>query len=144
MKRISSFLGFAALAVLLIVGTPSLWADSQRLLSVNDISASSPNQITLDSVRSDGAGWLVIYNMTDDRKPGDVIGYAPLHDGLNFNVAVNFDASAATPDMFVVLYSDKGGSGKFDPATASPVLESDGSWAMARFSYTYNPIPNTP
>jgi hypothetical protein len=111
-------------AVLFVLGASSLWAD-EIYLNANDLSSNAPDQVTLASVRSDGAGWVAIYNMTSDRKMGTVIGYASVHDGLNLDVTVPFDASQATPQLFAVLLADKSGAGKFE--ASAPILNSDGS-----------------
>jgi hypothetical protein len=137
MKANVSKLAALLFGFLFIVGVPSLWAD-QQLLSANDISANSPDQFRLDFVHSNGPGWIAVYSTGANGKPDEVIGYAPLRDGDNYNITVTFDPSETYGgNLFLVLLSDKSGSDRFDAASAKPVMNSDGSWVSARFTYNY-------
>ncbi len=144
MKTKVSKLAALLFGLLFIVGVPSLWAD-QQLLSANDISANSPDQFKLDYVHSNGPGWIAVYSANDSDKPGDILGYAPLRDGDNYNITVKFDPSGAYGNtMFLVLLSNPTGSDKFDSATAKPVMNTDGSWVSAQFTWNYGASASHP
>lgn len=62
----------------------------------------------VDSVLSEGAGWLVIHADNGENAPGEVIGFAPVQDGFNDNVIVELPQSEITPRLFPMLHSDSG------------------------------------
>jgi len=76
--------------------------------------------VTFDSVLSDGPGWAVVHvaaNADDGGLTfGQVIGVAPLEDGLNEDVVVELDGTA-TPILFPMLHVDTGVEGEYEFGT---------------------------
>ncbi|RME13862.1 MAG: hypothetical protein D6802_00350 [Ardenticatenia bacterium] len=69
--------------------------------------------VTVAEVVSDGAGWIVIHAQAEG-KPGPILGYAPVADGVNKDVVVEIDASKATETLYAMLHTDAGEMGKFE------------------------------
>jgi hypothetical protein len=114
---------FAAMAFLLVAGLWPALAQGSSLPSVivKDQSIVN-NQVIIPKVVSDGPGWLVIH-LDVDGKPGAVIGYAAVHDGVNTNVAVTVDSQKATDKLFAMLHTDKGTVGVYEfPGPDVPVF----------------------
>jgi predicted lipoprotein with Yx(FWY)xxD motif len=89
---------------------------------VSDQSIESGN-VTIDEVTSDGAGWLVIHAQADG-KPGPILGYSPVSDGMNRNVVVEIDATNATETLYAMLHTDAGevGQWEFPGGPDAPVM----------------------
>ena len=68
--------------------------------------------VTVDSVVSDGQGWIVIH-ADEDGAPGAVIGQAAVSDGENTDVAVEIDVSQATETLHAMLHTDSGEMGMY-------------------------------
>jgi len=64
----------------------------------------------IDSVLSEGAGWLVVQADDGNGAAGDVIGFAPVQDGYNDNVIVEVPQEEVTPRLFATLHQDTGES----------------------------------
>lgn len=64
--------------------------------------------VVVDSVLSDGAGWLVIYADDGNGAIGEVIGFAPVQNGFNDNVIVEVPQAEVTPRLVAVLHTDTG------------------------------------
>jgi heme/copper-type cytochrome/quinol oxidase subunit 2 len=80
------------------------------------------SQVLIAEVVSAGPGWLVIH-LNVDGKPGPVIGYAAVRDGLNRDVAVPVDAKRATGSLFAMLHTDAGTVGTYEfPGPDTPVV----------------------
>ncbi|RME88605.1 MAG: hypothetical protein D6770_06610, partial [Anaerolineae bacterium] len=69
--------------------------------------------VTVAEVVSNGPGWIVIHAQADG-KPGPILGYAPVADGVNKNVVVEIDAANATETLYAMLHTDAGEAGKFE------------------------------
>jgi len=77
--------------------------------------------VTVDEVVSAGPGWLVIHAQADG-KPGPVLGYAPVADGVNDDVRVEIDADNATETLYAMLHTDAGTQGEYEfPGDDVPV-----------------------
>ena len=72
------------------------------------------NSVTIDSVTTDGDGWLVVHADNGDGAPGPVIGFAPVADGNNSNVRVTLDTVNVTPTLFAMLHTDTGEVGVYE------------------------------
>lgn len=84
------------------------------------------NTVVIERVISDGPGWLTIMFETDEETPGNVIGFAPLQDGVNEYVSVELVAGAATEVLYAQLHADDTEIGVFDfPAGDLPVQYND-------------------
>jgi predicted lipoprotein with Yx(FWY)xxD motif len=78
--------------------------------------------LTVTEVVSPGAGWIVIHSQADG-KPGSVIGYAPVKDGVNSDVSIKIDAPKATATLYAMLHFDVGKVGTFEfPGADLPVI----------------------
>jgi predicted lipoprotein with Yx(FWY)xxD motif len=69
--------------------------------------------VTITEVVSDGAGWLVIHAQTDG-KPGPILGFQGVDDGVNSDVTVEIDAEKATETLYAMLHTDGGEAGTFE------------------------------
>ncbi len=99
-----------------VAGTPYVEAKDQEL---------QDSQVTIEYVVSVGPGWIVIHN-DKGGKPGDVIGYSPVADGVNHNIVVSINKSKKTDTLWAMLHSDTGKMGTFEfPGGDPPVMEMD-------------------
>ena len=69
--------------------------------------------VSIDEVISDGAGWLVIHAQADG-KPGPILGYSQVSDGVTKNLMVEIDADKATETLYAMLHTDAGEAGKWE------------------------------
>ncbi len=91
------------------------------------------DQIVIERVISNGPGWAVVYTNANDQ-PGNIIGFAPLADGLNQRVAVPVPANAVTAILHIRLHTDIEQPGVFDfPAADPPVADPDGRLPLFSF-----------
>jgi len=94
----------------------------------------STGQIMVDTVIAARDGWLVVY--TDTRLSWrSMVGWAPVHRGVNTNLTVNIDSEKAEPEtmLWAVLYVDQGAIGQLElPIIDGPVQE-NGKTVMAAF-----------
>ncbi len=96
--------------------------------------AVTDGMVTIDEAVSNGAGWVVIHAQADG-KPGPILGYAPLADGVNRNVTVEIDAAGATETLYAMLHTDTGEAGVFEfPNGADAPVQADGKVAVAPFA----------
>jgi hypothetical protein len=84
------------------------------------------NPIIVASVTSNGPGWVVIVEETMG-KPGQILGYAPVVNGVNKNVKVYLSQPVNDLNepvgLFAVLYADTAKNGAFEPiGTDKPVV----------------------
>lgn len=86
--------------------------------------------VVIESVVSDGFGWLVIHADNGDGGPGPVIGFSALNNGMNSNVTVELDTVNATPTLFAMLHTDTGEVGSYEFGSVEgadgPVANDDG------------------
>jgi hypothetical protein len=61
--------------------------------------------LTIDQALIDGPGWLVVH-ADNDGAPGAVLGFAPLLEGLNTDIAVELDSETMTDTVFPMLHYD--------------------------------------
>ena len=69
--------------------------------------------VTVDSVFSPLAGWLVIH-ATVNGELGPAVGIAPVQGGLNEDVSVAIDTLGATPALVAMLHADTNTVGVFE------------------------------
>jgi predicted lipoprotein with Yx(FWY)xxD motif len=80
------------------------------------------DSLTVASVTSPGAGWMVIH-ADKDGKPGAALGYSPVLEGVNTDVRVTIDASQATARVYAMLHIDAGTTGVYEfPGDDQPVM----------------------
>ena len=62
-------------------------------------------------VHADTNGWMVVHRTDADKKPGPVVGYAPLRMGQNIDVAAILQDSVAPGDMLMLMvHAEVGGT----------------------------------
>ena len=84
------------------------------------------NTLLIDRVISDGPGWLTIIFETEEGLPGNVIGFAPLVDGVNEMVSVEILPNAYTPILYAQVHQDIGEVGVFEfPGGDPPAIYRD-------------------
>lgn len=54
-------------------------------------------------------GWMVVHRTADGSKPGPVVGYAPLREGENTDVAAILTEPAASGDMLMLMVHGEDG-----------------------------------
>ena len=81
------------------------------------------NTVIVERVISNGPGWLTIMFETAEETPGNIIGFAPLQDGVNEYVQVELVPGAATPVLYAQQHVDDAPLGEFDfPGGDLPTL----------------------
>ena len=83
---------------------PSVSVDDQALEN---------ETVSIAEVISNGPGWLVVHAQADG-KPGPILGYSPLKDGVNTDVQVEIDAANATETLYAMLHADAGQVGQWE------------------------------
>ncbi len=143
----------AALVIAVVVAVSMVGsvqaAAPQNQIVVKDQDVTS-GVITIDSVTAAQAGWVVVYK-DPNFSSGDIVGYAPVQQGVNTNVKVTLDAKRIdangsranmVPTLWVRLHVDNGVMGLFEwglrnlPYNDAPVVENShsviaefGTWA---------------
>jgi plastocyanin len=84
------------------------------------------SNVSIAEVVSDGPGWLVIHAQADG-KPGPILGYSPIADGVNADVTVQIDATSATETLYAMLHTDAGeiGAWEFPMGPDAPANQGD-------------------
>lgn len=98
-------------------------------------------QIMVDTVIAAQDGWLVVYTDTN-LTSRSMIGWAPVHQGVNTNLKVNIDSEKAEPEaiLWAVLYVDRGIIGQLElPIIDGPVQE-NGKTVMVPFGTQAPPV----
>ena len=93
-------------------------------------------RVSIDRVVSDGPAWLAILREDSEDVPGNIIGFAPLVDGVNEFVEVEVVPELATPILYVQLYSDTKDIGEFEFPSYDPAIWYDGQPKYFPFSTT--------
>ncbi|HTP10983.1 MAG TPA: hypothetical protein VMP08_22165 [Anaerolineae bacterium] len=137
-----------AMAMAVSLAGTTLAAAPASQINVKDQDITS-GVITIDSVTAPQAGWVVIYK-DPNFSSGDIVGYAPVQQGVNTNVKVTLDArrvdatamrAYALPTLWVRLHVDNPVMGLFEwglhnlPYNDAPVVE-NGHTVIAEFGTT--------
>lgn len=120
------FLSLALASVALAQATPSVTVSDQPI---------TDGTVTVDSVVSDGPGWIVIHAQQDG-SPGPVIGQAAVSDGENTDVAVEIDVSQATDTLYAMLHADDGVEGTYEFPDGDPPVQVEGQVVVVPFAAT--------
>lgn len=112
------------------MATLVLWADSITVTDQEIING----EVGIAEAVINGSGWVVIHADAGG-KPGPVVGYVQLGDGVNQNLKVPIDLRQATETLYAMLHSDGGYSGMWEQADDAPVMV-DGNPVMAPFMVT--------
>ncbi len=83
------------------------------------------NEIVIEKVVSNGPGWAVVYADNGGR-PGLIIGFAPLAEGLNTAVTISLQDTDLTETLFIWLHEDTGDIGEFEYPQADDVIRVEG------------------
>ncbi len=65
--------------------------------------------VSASSVIAPANGWMVVHRTDADMKPGPVVGYAPLREGENTDVAAILQEDVATGDMLMLMVHGEDG-----------------------------------
>jgi hypothetical protein len=128
---------FFACRTIPVAGVPHVSAYLQRL-------APTSGFVDVATAVSVGPGWVVVF-ADDNGAPGDLLGYASVHDGINLDIPVPW-SYAPRPGWYIAeLHKDAGTVGKYEyPGPDGPVLGADGMPVMERFFLVdYNGNPPT-
>lgn len=69
----------------------------------------SGGTVTAASVIAPANGWLVVHRTDAEMKPGPVVGYAPLKEGENTDVAAILQEEVASGDMLMLMVHGEDG-----------------------------------
>ena len=93
--------------------------------------------VSADSVMAPANGWMVVHRTDAEMAPGPVVGYAPLREGENIDVAAILQEEVAPGDMLMLMvHGEEGGTqmGGFEytlGATEDGPIRMDGELVMA-------------
>jgi hypothetical protein len=65
--------------------------------------------VSASSVIAPANGWMVVHRTDSEMKPGPVVGYAPLREGENTDVAAILQEDVATGDMLMLMVHGEDG-----------------------------------
>jgi hypothetical protein len=134
MFKKQNILGVGLVLLLVLMIAPLAAAQGMLGITVSDQAIDS-GTITIDSVSSDGPGWIVVH-ADDGGAPGSILGQTAVTDGENQNVTIEIDPSMATDTLYVMLHTDAGEEGVFEPSEDEAVMDSDNLPVVQSFSIT--------
>jgi hypothetical protein len=117
------------------VSSPSSAGSANRITARTQDTSSG--RVIVDSVTAAQDGWLLIRKNANGR-PGEVLGFAPVHKGLNTTLAVDIRTtnargdSLATPVLWATLVADPTALNPF--ALPTFTVQQAGSLATVAFS----------
>ncbi len=91
----------------------------------------------VDSVTAAQDGWLLVY--TDTRlSPSTLVGWAPIHKGLNTNLKVDINRELVEPyaTLWAALHVDRGAIGLLEPPVIDGPVQQDGKTVVVAFDIT--------
>jgi len=104
---------FAAVLALVLVALPVAAQAGPPSIVAND-QLSLDGNVVIESVVSDGPGFIVIHADSGEGTPGPVIGVLPVVDGESRDRSLRIDTSAATPTLFAMLHVDDNEIGEYE------------------------------
>jgi hypothetical protein len=122
------------IAACVLVGSANAQTGGAANQIVIQSQETNTGQIMVDTVIAAQDGWLVVYTDTN-LSSRSMIGWAPIHKGVNTNLKVNIDSELAEPEatLWAVLYVDRGVIGQLElPLIDGPVQE-NGKTVMVAF-----------
>jgi len=138
MFRLRRVLVLLLAAVLVLGAAPLVLAQDATTpaVTVSDQDVTG-GTVTIDSVVSDGPGWIVIH-AAEGNSVGADIGHAALTDGTNENVVVTLDNGEAdvTETLYAMLHSDLGEEGTYEFPGADTPVQVDGEVVNVPFTVT--------
>lgn len=113
MKRILAL--SLILLVVLTTGVLTSGAQDAPVPSVTVVDQLSlDGTVWIDSVYSEGYGFVVIHIDNGSGGPGPVAGYRAVKPGWNHNLAIDIDTTMATPVLFAMLHTDDNTLGAYE------------------------------
>ncbi len=97
------------------VVTPSFTVSLPDLVPAVTVSdqTASDGIVEISEVISKGPGWLVVHAQADG-KPGPILGFTSVADGVNSDVLVEINTANATSTLYAMLHMDAGEIGTFE------------------------------
>lgn len=112
----------------------------ENSLTVGDQAVSDDVSVTIAGAVSEGPGWMVVHADADGA-PGPVIGFAPVNEGENEDVAVKLDPSGLTGVLYAMLHVDAGAEGEYEfPGDDVPARDEAGDIVVTPFSAYWNAV----
>lgn len=97
-------------AALAITATSAFAAGHMKIGVMAEDQDVSGGTVTAAEVVAGANGWLVIHRSEDGMKPGPVIGYAPLKEGMNMDVAAILTEPVTSGDkLMLMIHAEDGG-----------------------------------
>jgi hypothetical protein len=102
-----------------VVATSSIWTiphvrvSDQAVTPGDGQPAPSPITVQVDSVLSDGPGFLVIH-VDNNGAPGGAAGFTAVSDGINKDIQVELNPDLVTPILWPMLHVDDGVVGTYE------------------------------
>lgn len=98
-----------ALTIALLSGTAYAGSGSLGVKAKNqDVSGGT---VTASQIMADANGWLVVHRTDESKKPGPVVGHAPLKKGHNEQVTAILTEPVKSGEMLMLmLHGEKGGT----------------------------------
>lgn len=126
------------LTTAMIVAATTALADGHATPSIEASNQSVANGVvSASTVVSPTNGWMVVHRTGEDMKPGPVVGYAPLREGENTDVAAILQEEVMSGDMLMLMvHAEDGGmaTGVFEytlGAKEDGPIRMDGNLVMA-------------
>ena len=99
-----------ALALTVTAGTAFAAAHMNENVKAMDQDVSN-GVVSAEMVMAPANGWLVVHRTDAEMKPGPVVGYAPLREGENADVAAILQEEVASGDMLMLMvHGEEGGT----------------------------------
>ena len=100
------------IAAIVALGTGPVLADGHTKAKVMASDQSVENGVvSAEEVHAPENGWLVVHRTDAEKKPGPVVGHAPLRAGKNTDVAALLTEEVAAGDMLMLMvHSEAGGT----------------------------------
>lgn len=92
--------------------------------------------LTIAEIDLDRPGWVAVYNQTEAGL-GEMLGYAPVAEGINQNVGVFIRWAEANPAVTAVIHADEGERGAFEES--DPILQAGELPVQAEIALTLPP-----
>lgn len=99
------------LSTALIATTGMAFAAGHAMAPMVDASNQSVSNgvVSADKVMAGQNGWLVVHRTDADMKPGPVVGYAPLREGENIDVAAILTEEVKPGEMLMLMVHGEDG-----------------------------------
>jgi len=110
--------------------TPAIAVADQRIAGNATLGT-----VAVESVTSNGSGWLVIHNNLFGN-PGGVIGYTAVENGTTTNVTVTVHTLVAADTLYAILHRDAGQPDVFEYPAVDTEQTANGRIAIVPFNVT--------